>query len=448
MRFNIIFATNNNLLFGYSKEDLQNFNRITCDIYQNNIVVMSKNTWLSLPMKLENRVNVVISKSELEKKDYDYKYDNIMEFIKNHKVNNTKIFIIGGAKMIEDIINNIFYIIDTIYYTIVDSNSGDGVYISQDIINKIEPYLIKRVKNNMLIYSLYKIHHDEYNYLNLLEKCLLNGNVRQTRNSITYSIFNDMISFDLTKGFPLLTTKKVFMRGIFEELMFFLRGQTNSKILEEKGVNIWKPNTTKEFIEKNNLKYNEGDMGPMYGFQWKHFNEPYIDCNTKYKGHDQIEDVINLLIQDPYSRRILMTTYNPAQAKEGVLYPCHSIVIQFYVHDNMISMSMYQRSSDLFLGLPFNIASNALLLHLICCTVNKRLEHNKYNVGKLNIILGDIHIYKDHIDAVKEQLTRIPYNFPTIEIKNQYSDIMKYEWNDIILHNYISHPTIRASMVA
>jgi thymidylate synthase len=253
------------------------------------------------------------------------------------------------------------------------------------------------------------MEHEEYQYLNLLKKCLL-GNKRQTRNSETYSLFTEMLSFNLMKGFPLLTTKKVFIRGIFEELMFFIRGQTNTKLLEYKGVNIWKPNTTKEFIESCNLPYNEGDMGPMYGFQWIHFNAEYKDCSTDYNGmgYNQLEEVINLLIKDPYSRRILMTTYNPLQAKQGVLYPCHSIVIQFYVDNmNMISMSMYQRSSDAFLGLPYNIASNALLLHLICSTVNKRINKNKYSVGKLNIILGDVHIYKDHIDAVNQQDRKI-----------------------------------------
>ena len=234
--------------------------------------------------------------------------------------------------------------------------------------------------------------------------------------------------------------------------MFFLRGQTNSKILEEKGINIWKLNTTKEFIEKCGLPYKEGDMGPLYGFNWKHFGAKYIDCNTDYtnQGYNQFEDVLNLLEKDPFSRRIIMTDYNPAQAKQGVLYPCHSIVIQFYVsfinNKKMVSMNMYQRSVDEFLGLPFNIASNALLLHLICNTLN--IKNNGYHPYKLTVIMGDCHIYEKHMDAVKEQLSRTPYDFPLIKFKNTYSNLEDYKWEDIEIINYQCHSSIKVDMIA
>jgi thymidylate synthase len=262
------------------------------------------------------------------------------------------------------------------------------------------------------------------------------------------------MTFDLQKGFPLITTKKVFIRGIFEELIFFLKGNTNSKLLEEKNVNIWKPNTTQEFINSVGLEYKEGDMGPMYGFNWKHFGAEYIDCDTDYtnKGFNQIEYVFDLLINDPMSRRIIMTDYNPSVAKYGVLYPCHSIVIQFYVkpvNDKLyVSMNMYQRSVDVFLGEVFNIASNALLLHLVCNTLNAKTNSEKYIADKLTIVMGDIHIYEQHITAVKEQLQRIPYAFPKLYIKNSYSNIEDYKWEDIEVINYQSHPAIKAPMIA
>jgi dihydrofolate reductase/thymidylate synthase len=300
---------------------------------------------------------------------------------------------------------------------------------------------------NFYLYELSK--HEEFQYLNLLKKCLTEGSIRETRNATTYSIFNEHITFDLTKGFPLMTTKKVFMRGIFEELMFFLKGQTNSKLLEEKGVNIWKPNTSKEFIDKCNLGYDEGDMGPMYGFQWKHFNAEYTGSKTDYnnKGYNQLEYVMQLLRNEPHSRRILMTTYNPAQAGQGVLYPCHSIVIQFYCDDYKVSMTMYQRSVDLACGLPFNIASNALLLHIICqtLTVQTGILYTPY---KLHIDLGDTHIYSQHIEGIKTQLNRIPNTFPWLAFKKTYDNLEKYNWEDVELLNYNSHPAIKFDMVA
>ena len=276
-------------------------------------------------------------------------------------------------------------------------------YINKDIIKKILNYVVKTkittenldtISNKHYVIHYYHIKvpsHEEFQYLNLIKTCLEKGDERQTRNAITHSTFNSTISFNLKNGFPLLTTKKVFMRGIFEELIFFLKGQTNSKILEEKGVNIWKPNTTKEFIEKCKLNYDEGDMGPMYGYNWIHFGHKYETCQTNYtdKGYNQLEYVIDLLLKDPHSRRILMTTYDPANAGKGVLYPCHSIVIQFYVREQdnkyFVSMNMYQRSVDLACGLPFNIASNALLLNLICDMLNKRIGEKKYYADILNI---------------------------------------------------------------
>jgi dihydrofolate reductase/thymidylate synthase len=249
-------------------------------------------------------------------------------------------------------------------------------------------------KNEVSIYHYKFPKHQECQYLQLLQQTMISTQ-RQTRNAKTFSIFSEKLSFDLTKGFPLLTTKKVFLRGIFEELLFFIRGQTNSKILESKGVNIWKPNTSKEFIEKCGLPYEEGDMGPLYGFNWKYFGAEYLGCDIDYteKGYNQIDNVLDLLINDPCSRRILLTDYNPSIADQGVLYPCHSIIIQFYIKNEYISCNMYQRSADLYLGLPFNISSTALLLLLVAKLTNK-IPH------KMNIIIGDAHIYVEHINQV------------------------------------------------
>jgi len=241
-----------------------------------------------------------------------------------------------------------------------------------------------------------------------------------------------------------LTTKKMFWKGIVEELLFFIRGETNAKLLSEKGVKIWDDNTTKEFIEKMGLPYEEGMMGPMYGYQWRYYNKPYLDNPNNNQGVDQLKKIIKEIKEDPNSRRILMTTFNPAQASEGVLYPCHSIILQFQVSEgNKLNCNMYTRSSDLFLGIPFNIASTALLVHIIAGLTEKK-------AGILNIILGDYHIYEDHIVAVIKQLKRTPYNFPTLMMR-QFSTIEEVEKSvleDYKIEGYESHESIKAKMFA
>ena len=458
---NLIFATAEDGLFGKNghlpwkcKEDLQHFNRITVDTFLTNTIIMGRKTWESLPAKLPNRHNVVIGKGET-KPGYDAKYSTLAEFV--FPTDNSQVFIIGGKALIADVLANYREIIDNIYYTIIGADyliagllDTDNVYLDfniadYDLVQKNEQISVK-------FYQL-KINNQERQYLELLKRTI-RGDCRDTRNAKTLSIFGENLSFDLTRGFPLLTTKKMFMRGIFEELMLFIRGQTDSKILEAKGVNIWKGNTSTEFIAKSGLPYQEGDMGPMYGFNWSHFGADYIDCKTDYtgKGHNQLADVLDLLENDPTSRRILLTDYNPCTAKLGVLYPCHSIIIQFYINGaGQVSMNMYQRSVDEFLGLPFNIASSALFLHLICATLNARAVLRDslpvYRPFKLNILMGDCHVYKSHIEAVKKQLTRVPYTLPTINIK-QNSELDRYEWQDVEILNYKSHPAIKAEMVA
>jgi len=475
-RISIIFATNKQRVFGVNNripwqcpQDLKHFNRITTDSFVKNVMVMGRKTFESLPKKLEDRIHVVLSSNVVENADYTFKsFEDFMNHFDNIFLENQKIFLIGGAGLIESVFNKYkdSGLIENIYYSEINNdetyeNEPDRVVFSKDVIdnivNNIQSIHNMKILDSVKFYHFKFDNHEESQYLQLLKDCHEFGTKRQTRNAITYSMFNKTISFDLVKSFPLLTTKKVFMRGIFEELLFFLRGQTNSKILEEKQVNIWKPNTTQEFIDKCGLPYQEGDMGPMYGWNWKHYGTEYIDCNTDYsnKGYNQIEYVMNLLRNDPYSRRILLTTYNPASAGKGVLYPCHSLIIQFYVHKSvdeseyLVSMNMYQRSVDLACGLPFNIASNALLLHLICNTLNKEYDGSrKYSPSKLNIILGDIHIYNQHIEGIQEQIRRLPYKFPTINFKQTYSNLEDYKFEDIEIQGYNSHPAIRYEMVA
>lgn len=295
---------------------------------------------------------------------------------------------------------------------------------------------------------------DEQSYLDLLCKLMKDGDERITRNSITRSLFGERLVFNINDCFPLLTTKKMFFRGIFEELMWFIRGETDSKILEEKKVNIWKSNTTFDFLQKKGLPYREGDIGNMYGFQLKHAGIKYDGCDTNYdgKGFNQIEYCMNLLKHDKYSRRIIMTTFVPHEASYGVLYPCHGIAIQFYVVErnglNYLSCQMYQRSGDFFLGVPYNIASYSLLVNLICVCLNSDPEIDmRFVPDRLIMSFGDCHIYCDHYEQVKEQIKRVPYNFPQIVIKDR-KNIEEFEWSDIELIDYKSHPKITAELIA
>lgn len=286
---------------------------------------------------------------------------------------------------------------------------------------------------DMYVFSNFPTH-EEFQYLDIMKR-ILAAPLRNTRNAPTRSVFGEHMTFDLSESFPLLTTKRMPLRVIFEELMFFIRGQTDTKILEEKKVNIWKGNTSREFIKSLGLDLPEGEMGYMYGKVWRAFGSP------GGASVDQLSNVIRLIKENPYSRRIMMTTYDPAHADKGVLYPCHGIVVQFYVDKGRLSCHMYQRSADWFLGVPFNIASYALLTHMIAAVTS-------LGVGKLVMSFGDCHIYEDHEDQCREQLSRMNNmsHFPTLEIAEKNID--DYEFSDLKLNHYTPCPPIRATMIA
>ena len=248
----------------------------------------------------------------------------------------------------------------------------------------------------------------------------------------------------------------MFLRGIFEELSWFLKGQTDSKILEKKKVNIWKENSSEEFIKLIGLPYREGDIGNMYGFQLKYAGVKYEGCDKDYSGQgfNQIEYCLNLLKTDKYSRRIIMTTFVPHEAKDGVLYPCHGLTIQWYVKENdginYLSCHMYQRSADIFLGVPFNVSSYSLLCYMFCHVLNNDLLYNglPFKPDKLVISFGDIHIYKEHYEQVHTQITRKPYVFPQIKFKRKLDKLEDFVWEDIEIINYNYYPSIKAQMIA
>ncbi|KAF8757287.1 Thymidylate synthase [Rhizoctonia solani] len=260
--------------------------------------------------------------------------------------------------------------------------------------------------------------HDEYQYLTLIRDVMNTGATRPDRTGTgTISIFAPpSLRFSLTDNvLPLLTTKRVFLRGVIEELLWFVRGDTNAGTLAEKDVHIWDGNGSRAFLDSRGLSHRkEGDLGPVYGFQWRHFGAQYIDAWADYKGKgvDQLAEVIRKIKDDPTDRRIIMSAWNPADLSLMALPPCH-MFCQFYVHladpaspnaKNGLSCIMYQRSADLGLGIPFNIASYALLTHMIARVTNTEPR-------ELIMQLGDAHVYRDHVDALKIQLEREPRPF-------------------------------------
>lgn len=271
----------------------------------------------------------------------------------------------------------------------------------------------------------------EAQYLKILHYLLKEGSRRDTRSGTTYSSFGHILECNLNDGFPLLTTKKMYWRGIVEELAWFLRGSTDVTELRSERVHIWDGNT-------ENRGY---DAGPVYGFQWRHFGAPYTTCKADYegKGRDQIREIIHLIRRDPTSRRIFLSAWNPKQQHEMALPPCH-VSYQFYVDSkNQLHCQMYQRSADVFLGLPFNIASTALLVHLLAHETDRK-------VGKLRIIIGDAHLYEEHAGVAAKQVKRTPFEFPKINIEREKDGLWGLKRSEVKLKNYKSYDALKAKM--
>nr|WP_246318697.1 thymidylate synthase [Leifsonia psychrotolerans] len=237
----------------------------------------------------------------------------------------------------------------------------------------------------------------------------------------TRSVFGRQIRFDLAEGFPLITTKRVHFKSIAYELLWFLRGDSNVRWLQERGVKIWD-----EWADA------DGELGPVYGVQWRSWPTPNGD------QIDQISDVIQAIKNTPDSRRLIVSAWNPADVPNMALPPCHAL-FQFYVADGKLSCQLYQRSADLFLGVPFNIASYALLTHLVAAQTG--LE-----VGEFVWTGGDCHIYDNHVDQVTEQLSRAPYPYPQLRIETERASIFDYDFDDLVVENYQHHPAIRGAV--
>jgi len=294
--------------------------------------------------------------------------------------------------------------------------------------------------------------HEEYQYLNTIKTIIEAGHWEEGRNGKTKSIFGQSMRFSLQNGkIPILTTKKTAWKTCLKELLWFIKGETDNSILQNQNVHIWDGNASKEFMVSRGLEhYPEGMLGPIYGYQWRHYNAPYDMTTGKpissgkplTNGIDQLQQIIDSL-KDPQqrtSRRLILTAWNPSQLNEMALPPCH-ILCQFNVHGgNKLSCALYQRSCDFPLGSPINIASYSFLTHLLA-------KHCDLEPYEFIYFGGNCHIYEDHIDSMKTVLERTPFEFPTVEIASIKPNINDYEVSDFIVSDYKCHEVVKMKMV-
>lgn len=286
-------------------------------------------------------------------------------------------------------------------------------------------------------------HTEEYKYFHLIETILKKGKPKSDRTGTgTIAYFGPEMQFNLENNtVPLLTTKRVFWRGVVEELLWFIKGSTDSLILNKKGIHIWDGNGSKEFLQKVGLGHREeGDLGPVYGFQWRHIGAQYENKKTCYrgKGLDQLRNIIDSIKRKDQNSHLVLSAWNPVDIPLMALPPCHCFA-EFSVRGDRVSCLMFQRSADVGLGVPFNIASYALLTHIVA-------EITGLKAHKLVYTLGDAHIYKDHIELLKEQLRRTPSDFPKVKFRRHIEDIDVIEYEDIELVGYSPQASINMRM--
>mmetsp|Transcript_38423 Transcript_38423/g.151719 ORF Transcript_38423/g.151719 Transcript_38423/m.151719 type:complete len:525 (-) Transcript_38423:277-1851(-) len=458
-------------------EDMKHFKSIT----MGNAVVMGRKTFDSIPRKfrpLQGRKNVVITRNPSEFRARDDVGDDVLvagsflaaeELLLEHGVDVA--YVIGGADIYKTAMENSrwsrrAYVTEVIgegmecdvFLPEISGKAWRKISLSETKhVGELKYRFVEYVRSSdeersaVLLGSPMSVNgdeiaapHDEMQYLNLVRHIIENGHEKGDRTGTgTLSVFGAQMRFDLRSSFPLLTTKRVFWRGVAEELLWFLRGSTDAKLLSDKNIRIWDGNGSRKFLDDLGFhERREGDLGPVYGFQWRHFGAEYEGPDADYseKGVDQLKECIHTIKTNPNDRRIIMSAWNPVDLKKMALPPCH-MICQFYVANGELSCHMYQRSCDMGLGVPFNIASYALLTYLVAHECNLK-------PGDFVHTLGDAHVYANHVEALKIQLERKPKPFPQLVIKDREgrNGIEDYEFSDLEIIGYDCHKTIKMDM--
>lgn len=467
----LAIGRNEKLLFRL-KDDLLFFKNITTNSLSKdsninkNIVLMGRKTYDSIPIKnkpLSGRINLVLTKNKKLIKENavpsngifnkELYYLDFITFEKLYKKYNPNIFVIGGSEIYNYFLEHTTLKPQKLYITNVQTINNTNIKFEKDtepnifmnnfdnyykLIGFSKKYIIENISYRVLYYNLMKESSEEFKYINYMQNILDNGNIREDRTETgTISVFGNQMRFDISQSIPLMTTKKIPFKTIVEELLWMCRGDTDAKILQKRGVYIWDSNTSREFLDKQNLQhYSEGILGAGYGFQWRHFGAKYSPIfadTSKYDtnliaGFDQLKYIEDLLKNDPFSRRMVISSWNPPDFKNTSLLPCH-YSIQFYVTEEKgeqyLSCMFVMRSSDQ-LAITWNCTAYSLLTYILA---------KKYNMKPKQLIYvsGDGHIYKNHIDAVKQQLSRIPRPFPKVMLNES---IKTKDWKDIVFEDF------------
>lgn len=436
----------------HSNEDMRFFRETTIG-KKRNAVIMGRITYESIPKEhrpLVGRHCVVITRTWKQEDHPEISiYTTLVEALAglgNSLNSYDEIFVAGGEQIYKEVLRDFLYLCKRIYVTRFKANYNCDQFFSYDSIKDLD-YASDPVKTRDYVRYIFapKVSHDEYSYLSVVEKVKEQGEPKPDRSGIgTKSLFGMRMEFDISERLPLLTTKKVSFANIVKELLFFVSGKTDTKILEQQGVNIWKGHTSKEFLQKNNLEWDEGDMGPLYSHQWRHWGAEYEGANQDYreKGIDQLQLLIDNIRNDPHSRRHILSAWNPSQLNQMSLPPCH-VMAQFYVSSDRRSLDcqLYQRSGDLFLGVPYNIASYAILTYMIGHITGLRPR-------RLIHIIGDAHIYVNHSEQVNRQLKRTPRPFPKLSFRDstRLHEIDDFTFNSFILEGYNPWPVIQGDI--
>jgi len=449
------------------KRDLKHFKSVTTNVEgatgKNpiNVVIMGRNTWNTIPEKfrpLPNRINIVLSSTEeiakelneIENVQVCSSFEESLKLCDENSFDDKQIhnvFVVGGAQVYREALKH--KQLRSLYLTKIYKKFDCDVFFPSIIHGfKVDPnfkresVIESEISYEFVKYSKNEEKHEEYQYLELIQEIIDVGVYRGDRTGTgTLSLFGKQTRWNLRESFPLLTTKRVFWRGLAEELLWFVAGCTDATKLQDKNVHIWDGNGSREFLDSRGLQKNAvGDLGPVYGFQWRHFGAKYEDCNSDYsgKGVDQLKNIIETIKSNPTDRRMCLSAWNPAALNEMALPPCH-MFCQFYVANGELSCHMYQRSCDMGLGVPFNIASYALLTYMVAHVTGLK-------PGDFVHSMGDAHVYSNHVTPLLEQLKRTPNEFPKLRFKRQVSDIDDFKYEDFELIDYKPQKTIKMEM--
>ena len=474
-------------------EDLIHFKRKTSKIanigetgegvgHTKNTVIMGRKTWDSIPSQfkpLKNRINYVVSRDttpEFKQQIENHKDTYIINDLDNCLTSFTDewssclphIWIIGGETIYKQAFPYATEIHVTEIYTEKSQEYECTVFFPEidmdsfkitDVtpIQKAEksPQSKKALYYRFVTYKRGVAFREtnpiwkssEHQYLDTLTEILEHGQETTDRTGVgTLSVFGKQFKYDLADGFPALTTKRIFLRGVFEELMMYLRGETDNTILQEKKIHIWDGNTSREFLDNRGLQhYPEGDMGETYGYNYRNFGGEYDNCKvgiSKKDGFDQLAYIIDLIKNDPHSRRIIINLWNPNTLHKAALPSC-LCQYQFYVDTkkSTLNLQIYIRSSDFFLANNWNTCTGAFFVNMLC-----NLEGINLTPGILTVVTGDTHLYNTHLDGVRENINRKPRPYPILEIKEKKSQIEDFTWEDMNIIGYFPMKNIKADM--